>query len=136
MGLARAAIADLTALGQATATDRAVTRNIVSIGFTPCAGRAPAEVGANVLQNVVRLAPADGAMRFDETMNGEGLCLDVAPTAGLYNRAGLSADAKATIIAAYGRSLHPSAVERLEAIENTEPDPVLRKLAQDWLRFH
>jgi len=136
IGLARSALDDLATLGLATATDRAVTRNIFAVNYTPCGGRPAVEAGAAALQNVVRLSPPDGATRFDETINGEGLCLDVAPTAGLYNRSGLSSDDKAAIIAAYGRSLHPSAVELLREIENTEPDPVLKKLAQDWLRFH
>ena len=72
---------------------------------------------------------------FGRMVFGRGMCLDLSGTSRMYAGLDEGSEARAVMIAALGRSLHPSGTTELGEIAATEKDQSLRNLAIDWLRM-
>jgi hypothetical protein len=87
------------------------------------------------LQLLRTLSPEEAADTLDNAIQRGALCGDVSQAAPLYGRLAGLRDSKIIVIAAFGRSQHPSATIHLMDIVRSETLAPLREQAITWLRM-
>jgi hypothetical protein len=125
--------AALAARGNAAATEAMQTSRVGIVDFIDCAQVDAVEFAAT-LKSYDVLEGEAAARSLGGMVFGAGMCADLTLAEPIYGRVAGQRDAKEFVIAALGRSLHPSATAQLIAIAKREPDLKMRELVVAWLR--